>query len=376
MRKKEFTAIGLMSGTSMDGVDLSIIKSDGNDEFTSILDNYHEFNEELQENLINLRKKVRTTNDLNNYSKDLKNLEREITLFHSKIINEIINEYNDEVDLIGFHGQTIFHKPEEQISIQLGDGKLLSQLTKKIVINDFRAKDLINGGQGAPLTPIFHKLVSKKIYQKNKIELPINFINIGGITNLTHVAKSNLYACDIGPGNCLIDEWIRNNSKKKFDENGNIAKTGKINDLILNQAIDNFSFNSYDRSLDINDFDSSFARGLSLEDGCATITNFSAYLISKGIEHQIEKTKSISGTYLVCGGGRKNNQLIENINHYLADKKIKLKNIDNFGFKGDYIESQTFAYLGVRSYLELPLSFPETTRCKFPTTGGTLNKNF
>jgi len=376
MRKKEFTAIGLMSGTSMDGVDLSIIKSDGNDEFTSILDNYHEFNEELQENLINLRKKVRSTNDLNKYSKDLKNLEREITLFHSKIINEIINEYNNEVDLIGFHGQTIFHKPEEQISIQLGDGKLLSQLTKKIVINDFRAKDLINGGQGAPLTPIFHKLVSKKIYQKNKIELPINFINIGGITNLTHVAKSNLYACDIGPGNCLIDEWIRNNSKKKFDENGNIAKTGKINDLILNQAIDNFSFNSYDRSLDINDFDSSFARGLSLEDGCATITNFSAYLISKGIEHQIEKTKSISGTYLVCGGGRKNNQLIENINHYLADKKIKLENIDNFGFKGDYIESQTFAYLGVRSYLELPLSFPETTRCKFPTTGGTLNKNF
>lgn len=376
MRKKEFTAIGLMSGTSMDGVDLSIIKSDGNDEFTSILDNYHEFNEELQENLINLRKKVRSTNDLNNYSKDLKNLEREITLFHSKIINEIINEYNNEVDLIGFHGQTIFHKPEEQISIQLGDGKLLSQLTKKIVINDFRAKDLINGGQGAPLTPIFHKLVSKKIYQKSKIELPINFINIGGITNLTHVAKSNLYACDIGPGNCLIDEWIRNNSKKKFDENGNIAKTGKINDLILNQAIDNFSFNSYDRSLDINDFDSSFARGLSLEDGCATITNFSAYLISKGIEHQIEKTKSISGTYLVCGGGRKNNQLIENINHYLADKKIKLENIDNFGFKGDYIESQTFAYLGVRSYLELPLSFPETTRCKFPTIGGTLNKNF
>ena len=376
MKKKVFTAIGLMSGTSMDGVDLSLIKSDGNNQFIGILDNYHEFNHELQQKLISLRERIKSSKDLTKYSNELKTLEREITLFHNNIINETINNYKGEIDLIGFHGQTIFHNSEEKLSIQLGDGKLLSQLTKKKVINNFREKDLMNGGQGAPLAPIFHKLISNKIAQKEKNNIPINFINIGGITNLTHTTKINLYAYDIGPGNCLIDEWIRKKSKKKFDDNGDIASIGKVDDLILNQAIDNFSIKSFDKSLDIKDFDLSFVRGLSLEDGSATLTNFSAYLISKGIEHLIEKTKIHNGIYLVCGGGRKNNQLIKNINEYLFDKKIELENIDDYGFKGDYIESQTFAYLAIRSYLGLPLSFPETTRCKDPTLGGTLNKNY
>ena len=376
MKKKVFTAIGLMSGTSMDGVDLSLIKSDGNNEFISILDNYCEFEEKLRENLVSLRKKIHSLDDLNKHTEELNDLEREITLFHSKIIDEIIKNYDGNIDLIGFHGQTIFHNPEKKISKQLGDGKLLSQLTKKIVINNFRDEDLKNGGQGAPLTPIFHKLISGIINQKYSIDFPINFINIGGITNMTQITKSNLYACDIGPGNCLIDEWIRKKSKKKFDENGSISSIGKINNLILNQAIDNFSIKSYDQSLDVNDFDISFVRELELEDGSATLNNFSAYLISKGIKHVIKKTKNAEGIYLVCGGGRKNKKLIENIDKYLKDKKIQLKNIDAYGFNGDFIESQAFGYLAIRSYLQLPISFPETTRCKNPTTGGTLNKNF
>jgi len=376
MKKKVFTAIGLMSGTSMDGVDLSLIKSDGNNEFISILDNYCEFEEKLRENLVSLRKKIHSLDDLNKHTEELNDLEREITLFHSKIIDEIIKNYDGNIDLIGFHGQTIFHNPEKKISKQLGDGKLLSQLTKKIVINNFRDEDLKNGGQGAPLTPIFHKLISGIINQKYSIDFPINFINIGGITNMTQITKSNLYACDIGPGNCLIDEWIRKKSKKKFDENGSISSIGKINNLILNQAIDNFSIKSYDQSLDVNDFDISFVRGLELEDGSATLNNFSAYLISKGIEYVIKKTKNAEGIYLVCGGGRKNKKLIENIDKYLKDKKIQLKNIDAYGFNGDFIESQAFGYLAIRSYLQLPISFPETTRCKNPTTGGALNKNF
>ena len=373
MKKKVFTAIGLMSGTSMDGIDLSIIKSDGNNEFTSVLDKFWEFEDDLRENLINLRKKIILPKDLIKHSKEMLSIERKITLYHSKIIDKIIKNY-ENIDLIGFHGQTIFHDSKNQISKQLGDGKLLSQLSKRIVINNFRNKDLLNGGQGAPLTPIFHQLISKIINRKFKIDFPINFINIGGITNLTHVGEF-FYGCDIGPGNCLIDEWIRKNSNDKFDRNGKFASSGKINNLILNQAIENFNITKYDKSLDINDFDLSFVRGLNLENGSATITNFTAYLISKGIKYFIKKTKS-KGTYFICGGGRKNKKLIYDLKNYLNDKDVKLQNIDDYGFDGDFIESQSFAYLAIRSFLGLPLSFPSTTGCKTPTTGGVINQNF
>ena len=161
----------------------------------------------------------------------------------------------------------------------------MSQLTQKLVINDFRKNDLENGGQGAPLTPVFHKLISINISKKYKINYPLNIINIGGITNITQLSSNgNLKACDLGPGNCLIDEWVRKNSDKIFDENGLIGKSGKVNDLIFNQAVDNFSDFSLKKSLDVKDFDISFAKGLSLEDGCATITKFSAYLIAEGLK--------------------------------------------------------------------------------------------
>ena len=262
-----------MTGTSMDGVDLSIIKSDGNTEFTSIFNDYYEFNDSFRDRLINIRDKIFTKNDLEKYSLEIDNLEREFTLFHGELINNCLNKNNYEIDIIGFHGQKILHDSREKISKQIGDGKLLSQIIKKIVVNNFREKDLINGGQGAPLTPIFHKLISKYIFEKFKVSFPINIINIGGITNLTQVNdfkinEKNLHAYDIGPGNSLIDKCVRKNSSKKFDLNGNIAKIGKINDLILNQAIDNFDYNTYEQSLDVKDFDLSFAKGLTLEWMC------------------------------------------------------------------------------------------------------------
>ena len=271
---------------------------------------------------------------------------------------------------------------KKKITKQLGDGKLLSQLTKKIVINNFRQEDLKNGGQGAPLTPIFHKLISNITNQKYKINFPLNIINIGGITNISQISdnkeltNSNLYAYDIGPGNCLIDKWIRKNSNKKFDKNGSIAASGKVNKLILNQAIDNFNLNTYEESLDINDFDISFVKGLSLEDGCATLTKFTAYLIAKGIEFTNSLNKLECKTFLTCGGGRNNDFLIQSINENFLNKKNELKKIDDFGFNGDFIESQSFGYLAIRSFLKLPISFPNTTRCYNATNGGIINKNF
>ena len=381
MKKKIFTSIGLMSGTSMDGVDLSVIKSDGNDQFSSIYNTYKEFDDGLYKQLISLRDKISNFKDLKTHSKEINDVEKKFTLFNSHLINEVIGDINEDIDLIGFHGQTVFHDPKIQISKQLGDGRLLSSLFKKIVINNFRQNDLNHGGQGAPLTPIFHSLISKIIQKNFKLKLPINIINIGGITNITQIKEDlnnsiNFFAYDIGPGNCLIDDWVRNNKDLKFDKDGNYANIGKVDDLILNQAIDNFEFKSYETSLDVKDFDTSFVKGLSFEDGCATLTKFTAYLIADGLR-KINKQNNINPHhYIICGGGRKNKSLMQSIENYLVNKNIIIKDIDDYNFDGNFIESQAFAYLAIRSYLKLPISFPSTTRSKKAISGGDILQNF
>ncbi len=381
MKKKLFSAMGLMSGTSMDGVDVSIIKSDGFDEVELIFDKYFEYDTDIYKQLSSLRNKIKNSEDLTKYSKELSDLERAITIFHAEKISKLAIKNEIEIDLIGFHGQTIFHNPHIKITKQLGDGNLLSQLLKKPIIYDFRQADIDNNGQGAPLTPIYHRLLVNNFLNKEKDNSahPICIVNIGGISNATIIndisdnLEDDLIAYDIGPGNCLIDEWIRNNSNLKFDENGKIAKSGKIDQLILNQAIDNFKIESYSKSLDVKDFDISFARGLSLEDGCSTITEFTAYLIAEGIKFL---NKGNSNKYLFCGGGRKNKFLIQSIIRNSNLNKINFDIIDNFQLNGDYVESQAFAYLAIRSMLNLPISFPNTTRCNTPVTGGKLANNY
>ena len=381
MKKKIFTSIGLMSGTSMDGVDLSVIKSDGNDQFSSIYNTYKEFDDGLYKQLISLRDKISNFKDLKTHSIEINDVEKKFTLFNSHLINEVIGDINEDIDLIGFHGQTVFHDPKIQISKQLGDGRLLSSLFKKIVINNFRQNDLNHGGQGAPLTPIFHSLISRIIQKNFKVKLPVNIINIGGITNITQIKEDlnnsiNFFAYDVGPGNCLIDDWVRNNKDLKFDKDGNYANIGKVDDLILNQAIDNFEFKSYETSLDVKDFDTSFVKGLSFEDGCATLTKFTAYLIADGLR-KINKQNNINPHhYIICGGGRKNKSLMQSIENYLVNKNIIIKDIDDYNFDGNFIESQAFAYLAIRSYLKLPISFPSTTRSKKAISGGDILQNF
>ena len=381
MKKKLFSAMGLMSGTSMDGVDVSIIKSDGYDEVELIFDQYFEYDIDLYRQLSTLRDKIKSSEDLTKYSKELSDLERALTIFHAEKISKIALKNGIEIDFIGFHGQTIFHNPQIKITKQLGDGNLLSQLLKKPVIYDFRQADIDNNGQGAPLTPIYHRLLVNNFLNKEKDNSaqPICIVNIGGISNATIIndisnnIENDLIAYDIGPGNCLIDEWIRNNSNLTFDEDGKIAKSGKIDQLILNQAIDNFKIETYSKSLDVKEFDISFARGLSLEDGCSTITEFTAYLIAEGIKFL---NKNNSNKYLFCGGGRKNKFLIESIIRNSNLNKNNFDVIDNFQLNGDYIESQAFAYLAIRSKLNLPISFPNTTRCNAPVIGGKLANNY
>ena len=382
MKKKVFNALGLMTGTSIDGIDLSLIKSDGIAEFTSILNNFYEFDNNLRGKIIDLRDQLNSIEDLKKYSSDLSKLDREITLFYARLINDFFKNQTHDIDFVGLHGQTIFHDAEKKISLQLGDGKLLSQLTKKIIINNFRQNDIDNGGQGAPLVPIFHRLISNIINKKFMTNYPINILNIGGISNVTKIidekisSYENFKAYDIGPGSCLIDEWVRKNSNKKFDDNGELARAGQVNDLIFNQAVENFSYTSYDKSLDIKNYDISFVRGLSLEDGCATITKFTAFLIAEGLRMVSNQDNLIPKINILCGGGRKNKSLIDYLKFFLQDSSIKFTDIDEYELDGDYIESQAFGYLSIRSFLNLPISFPHTTRCKSPTLGGKINKNF
>ena len=369
---KEYTSLGLMSGTSGDGVDASIIKSDGDSNYEVIKDQYFEYNNEIYEKIHSLKEKVHEIKDLEKFKKDLNDLERKITLFHANVV-EKFSKY--KLDLVGFHGQTIFHDSQKKVSKQLGDGKLLSQLTKKNIVYNFRQNDIKNGGEGAPLTPIFHQIIT---FNK-KIDLPVCILNIGGISNITVIKETigsfGFTSRDIGPGNCLIDSWIRKNSKKKFDEDGFFAASGNRNEIIFEQAQELFSNrpNQNVLSFDVNDFDVSFARGLSLEDGAATLTDFTAAIIGSALTSIISKFENKIPKVLVCGGGRKNKVLIKKIKKNTLPA-IVIQSIDDYGVDGDYVESQAFAFLAIRSIKKLPISFPNTTGCAKPVSGGEIVK--
>ena len=378
MKKKLFNSLGIMSGTSMDGLDISLIKTDGKNYFERILDRYYDFPKNLYEKLIKLRKIINSKEDLDNHQTEIKDTERNFTFFHATIINDIMSQ--NKIDIVGMHGQTIFHSIKDKISIQIGDGKLLSQLVRKKVIFNFRKNDIENNGQGAPLTPVFHNLIAENNIKDLNSNTSLSFLNIGGISNMTKINKNfnlNLMeGFDIGPGNCLIDSWMKKNSQFKYDKDGMIASSGKVNQLILNQAIDNFNSSNYLKSLDINNYEISFLRGLEFEEGCTTITEITAYLIANGINN-LTKQNSDSNLIVLCGGGRKNKFLIKRIDNYLdVEKNFILKDIDDYDLDGDFIESQAFGFLAARSVLNLPISFPNTTRCKKAVTGGEIEKNF
>ena len=273
---KIYTALGLMSGTSMDGVDASIIKTDGKSKYKPILDKYFKYPESIYNNLTKLGDNIKTSKDLKKHKKEIKSIEKDITIFHAELTNKILKKTRQNVDFIGFHGQTIFHNAKKKITKQIGDGKLLSKLTKKKVVYDFRQNDLKNRGEGAPLTPIFHKL----IIEKKKIKPPVIIINLGGIANYTLIwqdkeitPQNHLLSADTGPGNCLIDRWIRKKTDMPYDEKGKIAKLGNINKETIGKLLNKHPFK---KSYDIKDFNLILLKKLSLKDGAATLIEYTA----------------------------------------------------------------------------------------------------
>ena len=362
-----------MSGTSGDGVDASIVRTNGINEYELIKDKYFEYDLKIYKDIHNLKEKIHKIEHLEKYKDEINNLERNITIFHAEIIKQLNVSDNT---IIGFHGQTIYHNPDEKISRQLGNGKLLNQLTNKDIVFNFRKNDILNGGQGAPLTPVFHHLISIQ----NEIRLPVCFLNIGGISNITIIKDrenlSELISRDIGPGNCIIDAWVRKNSNKKFDEDGNLALSGIKNEIIFEQAQELYSNRKSKKKLsfDVNDFDVSFVRGLNLSDGVATLTDFTASIIGEELSLSLKNFKEKTLDILICGGGRKNKVLLKKIRENIP-QNFNLKLIDDYKINGDFIESQAFAFLAIRSFQGLPISFPGTTGCKKTCVGGELITN-
>ena len=361
-----FIALGLMSGTSLDGIDASIIKSDGENNLDIIDNKYFNYPEEFRKRLSKFILNTNNRADIEENIGTYKSLERNLTLYHSKISKKILSENNLKVQLIGFHGQTIIHKPKDGYSIQMGDANLLSQELKEKVINNFRANDIKNGGEGAPLTPVYHKLLINKF----KINNPTIILNIGGISNYTYCFNDTLAAKDIGPGNVLMDEYLKKTKGIDYDKNGDIASSGNINKDIINQFYEHEFYNVQQKhSFDRNEFDFSFVKGLEFEDAVATLTYFTALVISQNIKKIFDNEIEI----ILCGGGRKNLTLVNHIKKLL---KFKIKLIDEFNIDGDFIESQAFAYLSIRSYLKKIISYPNTTNVLNPVTGGEIKKNY
>ncbi len=360
------TSLGLMSGTSLDGIDASIINSDGKSHLDVKVNHFYEYKAEFRQKLRAYIKNINSIEDITNSIYEYKNLEKEITLLHSDISKKLISKHTTEVDLVGFHGQTIIHKPEKKYSIQMGNPNLLSQLIQKKVIFNFRKKDIENNGEGAPLTPVYHSLLSKKIFPNEECI----FLNIGGVSNFTYCSNEELIARDIGPGNVLLDEYLKKTKNLDFDKNGEIASTGQINMDIINQFIEHDIYSSEDRhSYDRNEFDFNFIKGLIFEDAVATLNYFTALIISNYLNDNFINCSNV----ILCGGGRKNKTLIQNLKSLL---KKNICDIDKFNYDGDFIESQAFAYLAIRSYLKKNISFPSTTKVSKPISGGETFKNY
>lgn len=348
-----FNAIGLMSGTSMDGIDAAFLETDGEAKLAVGPHISLQYPAELRRTLLALPKK----------DFDVTSLEKEVTDFHCKAVwNLCVSAGVDlaNVDVIGFHGQTIMHSPKERKTWQLGDGQLMADTLSGTVVNNFRQNDMRYGGQGAPLAPAYHKALVRSC----GITHPVAILNIGGVSNVTLVAGDQLYACDCGPGNALIDDWVNAHCGVLFDDGGRIAAAGQINAGALEMLLGNEFFSrGGPKSLDRNAFSSRPVASLSPQDGAATLAAFTAAAIAMEAQRLPDKPHE----WVVVGGGRLNMFLVAELRRRLHEP---VRVAEDVGWDGKSIEAHAFAYLAARSLLQLPLSWPSTTGVSTPVSGG------
>jgi anhydro-N-acetylmuramic acid kinase len=360
--------IGLMSGTSLDGVDAALIETDGEDIARPLASFTIPYNADTRALLRAALEEARGVAEGAPVPYAIRDAERLLTEAHGEAVKALLKKAGltpDQVALIGFHGQTILHRPERHWTWQIGAGAALARMTGIDVVNDFRTADVKAGGQGAPLMPLYHAVLARR----SGLAMPIALINIGGVAQVTYISGDTVLAFDTGPGNAPIDDWMHRHSGKPVDEDGAFARTGKIDDAALTTMLANPFFDrAPPKSLDRLDFGSEAVRDLSPEDGAATLTAFTAASLARAREHFPEP----AATWIVSGGGRLNKFLMDQLR---ARVNAPVLAAEDAGWNGDSMEADGFAYLAMRSKKGLPLSLPTTTGVQQPMTGGRYHRH-
>lgn len=340
---KVFTALGMMSGTSMDGIDAAIIRTDG--------EKIHMLGPSFSTPYIpEMRALLKEAVE---HKTHIETVEEALTLAHAEVVKLFLDQIAmpaSEIDVIGFHGHTIDHRPKDGVTWQIGDGALLAQRTGIDVVNDFRSADVKAGGQGAPLVPCFHQA----LFADSNV--PLILLNLGGVGNITYIyGQQPLMAFDTGPGNALLDQWMELRTGNPFDAGGKVAAMGAVDYEIVERYLAKPYYQQVPpKSLDRLDFSLDLVERCSLADGAATLAAITASCVLDGLKflpHTPEKC-------YVAGGGRKNQAIMRQLSTLLP---CEVQDVDIIGFDGDMLEAQAFAYLAVRSLNNMPYSFPETT---------------
>lgn len=363
------TAIGLMSGTSMDGIDLALLRTDGEAAVERGPAMGVAYDAAFRKALAQALETAKAIERREERPGNLSDVERELTLRHAVAVKDFLRKFGiteQEIDFIGFHGQTVLHRPLQGLTVQIGSGRSLAEQTGIPVVYDMRAKDMVHGGQGAPLVPVYHAALAAGITEF--AGKPVMFVNIGGISNLTFIGSTgDIIAFDSGPGNTLIDQWVESEAGIPFDAGGAIGSEGGVIQALASRYLDHPFFTSDKRmSLDRNDFRPLAPGEASLHDGARTLAHVTAAAIVRSMRHLPEKPELI----IVCGGGRLNRVIMADLAALSTGARVEPA--ETFGFNGDSMEAEAWAYLAVRSAKGLPLTFPGTTGVREPLTGGIL----
>ena len=361
MKYNFLNIIGLMTGTSMDGIDISLVQTNGLHLKRLNRNYFYEYNTKTKKTLTGILKE-----DLNFNLKRKNYLDDFITYEHYLALKDL--DILSSCDLIGFHGQTMYHEPDKKVSVQLGNPKKLAQMLNKNVIFDFRSKDLSLGGQGAPIAPIYHKFILETL----DIELPSCFLNIGGISNLTYWDGESLIGFDTGPGNALMNDFMNSTFNESYDKDGILASKGTPieEELIKFLKFDFFKKpppKSLDRQTFLYFYNELTKKNYSAHHIMATLAELTVETIVTSLEFLPKKVESI----IITGGGYRNIHLMDRLKDKL---KIKVFNEKQIGINFDYIEAELIAYLSARSIYKLPFTFPSTTGVSKPSSGGKLYK--